>query len=352
MVSTQPHASQKPDENPAITQIKVSDFIVRYLYERGVRSVFELPGGMITHLLNSLFEFKDIQVVSVHHEQAAAFAADAVGRLTGVPGIALATSGPGATNLLTGIGSCHFDSSPAVFITGQVNRHELRGTRPIRQLGFQESDIVAMAQPVTKAAWQTLDPERIPEDLEKAFAIALSGRPGPGSAGHSHGRPELSDRLAQAGPEPRNKPPAQSVVGAQASPRSQPASDPAPAQVDPAIWELLRNALSRAQRPLVLAGAGVRASKTAAEFTRFVEALGMPVVNSLLAVDLLPYSHPLRIGMIGSYGNRWANHALGSSDLLIVLGSRLDIRQTGNDTAFFKGERTIFHVDVETGEDE
>ena len=101
--------------------IKASDYIARYLYSRGVRTVYELPGGMITHMLNSLYEFQKIRVVSVHHEQAAAFAADATGRITGVPGIAMATSGPGAINLLTGIGSCHFDSSPAVFITGQVN---------------------------------------------------------------------------------------------------------------------------------------------------------------------------------------------------------------------------------------
>ena len=159
--------------------IKASDYIARFLYSRGVRTVYELPGGMITHMLNSLYEFKKIRVVSVHHEQAAAFAADATGRITGVPGVAMATSGPGAINLLTGIGSCHFDSSPAVFITGQVNRHELRGERAIRQLGFQESDIVTMAQPITKAAWQVRTPEDLPQMLERAFDLALAGRPGP-----------------------------------------------------------------------------------------------------------------------------------------------------------------------------
>ena len=159
--------------------IKASDYIARFLYSRGVRTVYELPGGMITHLLNSLYEFKKIRVVSVHHEQAAAFAADATGRITGVPGVAMATSGPGAINLLTGIGSCHFDSSPAVFITGKVNRHELRGNRAIRQLGFQESDIVTMAQPITKAAWQVRSPEGPPQMLERAFDLALAGRPGP-----------------------------------------------------------------------------------------------------------------------------------------------------------------------------
>src|SRR5687767_3163188 len=126
--------------------MKASDFVARFLEAQGVPVVFEMAGGMITHLLDSLHTRGKIRVVSVHHEQAAAFAADAVGRTTRVPGVAMATSGPGATNLLTGIGSCYFDSSPAVFITGQVNREEQKGERAVRQLGFQETDIVAMAR--------------------------------------------------------------------------------------------------------------------------------------------------------------------------------------------------------------
>src|SRR5580700_7884698 len=110
--------------------MKASDYIVQFLEQRGVQTVFELSGGTITHLLDSLALAHKIKCVSMHHEQGAAFAADAMGRMTGIPGVALATSGPGATNLLTGIGSCYFDSSPAVFITGQVNRDELRGDRP------------------------------------------------------------------------------------------------------------------------------------------------------------------------------------------------------------------------------
>jgi acetolactate synthase I/II/III large subunit len=310
--------------------IKASDYIARYLYSRGVRTVYELPGGMITHLLNSLYEFKKIRVVSVHHEQAAAFAADATGRITGVPGVAMATSGPGAINLLTGIGSCHFDSSPAVFITGQVNRHELRGKKAIRQLGFQESDIVTMAQPITKAAWQVQTAEELPELLERAFDLALAGRPGP----------VLLDVPMDIQNTKLHMPEPQSYVSSVA--QSPPIGD--------AVWVELRKVLKEAQRPLVLAGAGIRAGHALAPFHKFVRALGIPVVNSLLAVDVMPYSDPLRVGMIGSYANRWANHALASSDLLVVLGSRLDIRQTGNDAAFFKGNRVIVHVDCEPGE--
>jgi acetolactate synthase I/II/III large subunit len=153
------HLTQQITSAGATVTIKGSDYIARFLKSRGVRVIFELSGGMIVHMLDSISRDADIRVVSVHHEQAAAFAADAVGRLTGVPGVAMATSGPGAINLLTGIGSCYFDSSPAVFITGQVNRHEQKGSRPIRQLGFQETDIVSMAKPITKAAWQVQTPE-------------------------------------------------------------------------------------------------------------------------------------------------------------------------------------------------
>jgi acetolactate synthase I/II/III large subunit len=310
--------------------IKASDYIARFLYSRGVRTVFELPGGMITHMLNSLYEFKKIRVVSVHHEQAAAFAADATGRITGVPGVAMATSGPGAINLLTGIGSCHFDSSPAVFITGQVNRHELRGERAIRQLGFQESDIVTMAQPITKAAWQVRTPQDLPQMLGRAFDLALAGRPGP----------VLLDVPMDIQNTKLNVP----------EPSGSLRSDEPSASIDTAIWAELRQILNQAQRPLVLVGAGIRAGSALLPLRNFVKALGIPVVNSLLAVDVMPYDDPLRVGMIGSYANRWANHALANSDVLLVLGSRLDIRQTGNDTAFFKGDRAIVHVDCEPGE--
>jgi acetolactate synthase-1/2/3 large subunit len=159
--------------------MKVSDYIAHFLESRRVPCVFEMSGGMITHMLDSLNRRGTVPVVSVHHEQSAAFAADAVGRMTGIPGVAMATSGPGATNLLTGIGSCHFDSSPAVFITGQVNRSEQKGDRAIRQLGFQETDIVSMAHPITKAAWAVQTPEEVPELLRRAFATATAGRPGP-----------------------------------------------------------------------------------------------------------------------------------------------------------------------------
>src|ERR1022692_987365 len=159
-----------------VERMKATDYIAATLHNYGVQCVFEVSGGMITHLLDSINRQGKLRLVSVHHEQAAAFAADAVGRMTGVPGVALATSGPGATNLLTGIGSCYFDSSPAVFLTGQVNRHEQKGQRQIRQLGFQETDIVSMVKPITKAAWRVQSAQDLPMILQRAFHTATIGR--------------------------------------------------------------------------------------------------------------------------------------------------------------------------------
>lgn len=308
--------------------MKVSDYIAGFLHAQGINHVFEVVGGMTTHLLDSLHRQGKIRIVSTHHEQAAAFAVDGISRMTGLPGVAMATSGPGATNLLTGIGSCYFDSSPAIFITGQVNRSEQKGTLPIRQLGFQETDIVAMAGPITKASWRVRSPEEVPSLLEKAFVLSVSGRPGP----------VLIDipMDVQRADIPMETFFSFSAFESPSIPSSQ-------------IKELFE-ALERAKRPLILAGGGIRSAQSGDLFKSFVEKLKIPVVNSLMAVDVLPYDFPLRVGMIGTYGNRWANIAIGRSDFLLVLGSRLDIRQTGSDTKAFKGTRSIYHVDCEIGE--
>lgn len=310
--------------------MKVSDYIVRYLESRHVKCVFEMSGGMIAHLLDSLQRHGGIHTVSMRHEQAAAFAADAMGRMTGVPGVALATSGPGATNLLTGIGSCYFDSSPAVFITGQVNRDEIKGERAVRQLGFQETDIVPMAVPITKGAWRVHDPQEVPAMLERAFALATDKRPGPVLLDIPMDV-QRSD-IDVAAPEP---------AGAAAAPEP---------EIGEETWQALWRQLEMATRPLILVGGGVSSARAVDGFRRLVATLGVPVVHSLMAVDALPSTEPLRVGMIGSYGNRWANLAVGRADFLLVLGSRLDVRQTGSKTDAFKGDRVVFHVDCENGE--
>jgi acetolactate synthase I/II/III large subunit len=308
--------------------MKASDFVADFLDHRGVTQVYELVGGMITHLVDSIHLRGKVRIVSMHHEQGAAFAADATGRITGVPGVAMATSGPGATNLLTGIGSCFFDSSPAVFITGQVNRSELRGERAIRQLGFQETDIVSMATPITKWAVRVDDPEELPAILARGFDLAVAGRPGPVLI-------DIPMDVQRIDIEPRFPDPAPIYE----------AFDP-----EPGFWDALFEKIATAKRPLILAGAGVRAGNAIEPFRAFVDRVGIPVVNSLNAVDALRFDHPMRFGMIGSYGNRWVNLAVGEADLILVVGSRLDIRQTGADTAAWKGERTVIHVDCEPGE--
>ena len=306
----------------------VSDFIAYFLYKQGVTYVYEVIGGMITRLVDSVHRQGKIKLISVHHEQAAAFAADAMGRLTGIPGIAMATSGPGAANLLTGIGSCYFDSVPAIFITGQVNRNEQKGSRPIRQLGFQEMDIVAMAKPITKAAWQINDPEQVPQVLQQAFLLATSGRPGP----------VLLDIPMD-------------VQGAEINDTMQVPPITETLQTPPVdLIEDILNQLSLAKKPLILVGGGINAANAAHLLRQFVDIVQVPVVNSLLAVDAFPYTHKLRTGLLGTYGNRWVNLAIGRSDFLLVLGSRLDIRQTGADVGGFKGSRVIYHVDIEESE--
>ena len=310
--------------------MKVSDYVVSYLKRRGVTCVFEMSGGMITHILDSLNKDGEIKIVSVHHEQAAAFAADAYGRITGIPGVAMATSGPGATNLLTGIGSSYFDSSPTVFLTGQVNRSELKGNRAIRQLGFQETDIVSIASPVTKAAWQIQDPEEVPEILQRAFNLAIKERSGP----------VLLDIPMDV----------QRTDISISEKNNQNLSTSNSTNEDSYLYQEILTQLKNAKRPLILVGGGMRAARAVDIFRKFVHKLKIPVVNSLMAVDVLPYNDLLRVGMIGSYGNRWANLAIAKSDMLLVLGSRLDVRQTGSQTEAFKANKIIYHVDCEEGE--
>ena len=306
--------------------MKVSDFIAEFLVKKEIKSVFELSGGMITHILDSLNQKTDINIITMHHEQAAAFAAEGFARITGLPGIALATSGPGATNLLTGIGSCYFDSTPAIFITGQVNRHELKGEREIRQLGFQETDIVSMATPITKACFQISDPDTIPAVFEQAFQIALEGRPGPVLIDIP-----MDVQRIQIEPEYFQSEKLQHLA------------------IDSVVLESLIQDIKQAKRPLILAGRGIKASHCQNLFDQFVERTKVPVITTLLGLDVINYDDAQRVGFIGSYGNRWANIAFGECDLLIVLGSRLDIRQTGADTKFIEN-RKIYHIDCEKAE--
>jgi acetolactate synthase-1/2/3 large subunit len=310
--------------------LRASDWIAKFLASQGVEAVYEVAGGMIVNLIDALHRDGQVKIIACHHEQAAGFAAEGHARMNGVPGVAMGTSGPGAINLLTALGSCHFDSTPAVFVTGQVNRHERKLDRPIRQLGFQETDVAAMAAPIAKAAWRVETIEELPRRFAEAFALARSGRPGPVLVDVPLDL-QLADVEAPLpdGPVPLEPP-----------------HDPLTAAA--AIQAIAD--LAAAERPLILAGGGLRAGRAVGAFRALVDQLGVPVVNSLMGVDVLPYDHPLRVGMIGTYGNRWANIALSRCDALLVLGSRLDIRQTGADTDAFIAGGKIHHIDVDPGE--
>jgi acetolactate synthase I/II/III large subunit len=308
--------------------MQASDWIAETLVAQGVDTVYEVVGGMIANFIDALHRDGRVRIVSCHHEQAAGFSAEGHARMTGVPGVAMGTSGPGAINLLTAVGSCHFDSVPAVFITGQVNRAEQKGERAIRQLGFQETDIVAMAEPIAKAAWRVRTEEELPRRVLDAFKLARSGRPGPVLVDIPMDlqRVEITTPVAQA-----------------------PVAHAVETIDERAVVHMLAD-LKGASRPLILAGGGLRVSGAVPAFRDLVDRLGVPVVSSLMGMDALPFAHPSRVGLIGTYGNRWANIALARADFLLVLGSRLDIRQTGADAESFAAGRPIHHVDCDPGE--
>lgn len=307
--------------------MKVTTYIARFLKAKQIDCIFELQGGMITRIIDEVYREGGTKIISMHHEQAASFAADAYARITNKPGVAMATSGPGATNLITGIGSCYFDSVPAIFITGQVNLNEQKGDKPTRQIGFQETEIIPIVKPITKAAWAVTSPGQIPKMLENAYQLSISGRPGPVLIDLPMNIQNMEIDVEAVTVPPK--------AGRETNP-----------DIEHFITKYLEE-LDRSEKPLILAGRGIRTSGTQNSLLKLAEKLGIPVVTSLLALDVIPNDHPNRAGFIGTYGNRWANYALGTTDLLLVLGSRLDLRQTGADVSTFTKGKKIFHVDID-----
>lgn len=309
--------------------MKVSDYIVSFLADLGVTHVFGYPGGMVTHLMDSFDKASSrIRAHVCYHEQAAAFAACGYAQTSGVPGVAYATSGPGATNLVTGIANAYFDSIPVIFLTGQVNTYESKGGRPIRQRGFQEMDVVALTASITKYSVQVSDEADIRYHLEKAVWAATEGRPGPVVLDIPMNIQRMdveSSSLREFAPPPS------------ASPLPEMAA------------MLLIDALSVAKRPCIVAGAGVAACGMADTFRDLIEKWQIPVVSSMLAVDILPGS-TYYFGFIGAYGMRHANWILEKSDLIIALGTRLDLRQIGIDRAAFAERAQLIRVDIDPTE--
>lgn len=310
--------------------MKLSDYVIDRLVAEDVTHIFEVCGGALGHLIDSLYDRKDIKAISMHHEMAASIAAEGYGRVSGNLGVAMATSGPGATNLITGIGSCFFDSVPSLFITGQVNTYEYKFDRPVRQIGFQETDIVSIVKPIVKDAVMITDEDQIKCLMDQMIYNAKTGRPGPVlldiplNIQRGNIEPEFIDSYIPSSKEHNQL-------------------------TDETINDVV-DLLTSSSRPIILAGGGVRISNAHQELLEFAEKTKIPVVNSMMGVDAFPHDHQSYVGMIGTYGNRYANIALANSDLIIAMGTRLDTRQTGTDTKSFAREAKIVHVDIDKNE--
>lgn len=311
--------------------MKASDAVAKFLIAHRIQTCFELVGGMITHLLDSFAESGQLNIISMHHEQAAAFAAEGVARHAKgkTIAVALGTSGPGATNLLTGIGSCWFDSVPCLFITGQVNTRELKGDRAIRQQGFQELDIVSVARSLTKYSMRVDDAVDLLPELHKAFSLALSGRQGPVllDIPNDVQRAEIPDALVE---QWLNHPLAITTAP----------------EITAAELKQLEALCNDAQRPLICIGGGARCADSMDEWLLAADTLGIPYISTLMGHERV-IARNNYFNMIGSYGNREANWAVQNCDLLVVIGARLDVRQTGSDVADFARAARVVQIDID-----
>lgn len=309
--------------------MKVSDYLVSLFESLGINTIFGYQGGMITHLVDSISKSKNIKFIQTYHEQSAAIAAEGYARASGKFGVAISTSGPGATNMVTGIANAFFDSIPVVYITGQVNTYEYKYQKRIRQLGFQETDIISIVKPITKYAVMITDPNSIPEEFNKAISIATSGRKGP----------VLIDLPMDIQRTDINV----SVVNRDIPLVSLP-------QINTKELTKAIKSLLSADRPLVLCGGGIASSNASGIVNQFLTKTRLPFVVSLMGKGCVDETLESFVGMIGSYGNRDANILLSRSDVVLVLGSRLDLRQTGNLKSEVLKNITFIHIDLDDNE--
>ena len=309
-------------------KVKVSDVIVRHLERHGVKNIFLLSGGMMMHLLDSLSKSKSIKYICNHHEQACAMAAEGNARWREGLGVCFATSGPGATNTVTGIAGAWLDSSPVLIITGQ-SRSTLTsrglGLKKIRMVGTFEVDILPIVESITKYVAFVDDPTKVLYHLERAIHLALSGRPGPVLLDiplDIQGTMVEEEKLKHFIPEKtsHNK---------------------------PANFSILWEKLSKANRPVFLAGHGIRVAGESSRFLDFIGRLGIPLVTTQLAKDLVSYRQKSYIGHIGLRGDRGANYTVQAADLLIILGSSLHITTTGYDTDKFAPSAEKIWIDLD-----
>jgi acetolactate synthase-1/2/3 large subunit len=286
--------------------VKLSDYVIQFIADQGVKHIFMVPGGGAMHLNDSLGRCKDIEFVCNLHEQASAIAAEAYARVTNNLGVAIVTTGPGGTNAITGVAGAWLDSTPCIFISGQVKRDDLSTGRGLRQLGVQEMDIVSLVHPITKYAVTIMEPGSIRYHLEKALHLARSGRPGPVWIDIP-----LDVQANMIDPE---------QLEGFSVPKENARKSDLHHQVNQALA-----LLKQAERPVILVGNGVRLAGAEKQFLQLAQTLNVPILTTRLGVDLIHADHPLCFGMPGSIAPRSANFILQNSDWLLILGARLDM---------------------------
>lgn len=302
-----------------------SEALIHCLLEEGVDLIYGYPGGAIMPFYDELYKFQDkLQHVLTRHEQGATHAAQGFARVSGKVGVCVATSGPGATNLVTGIADAMIDSTPMVCITGQVPSHLLGSD------AFQETDIIGISTPVTKWNYQITDVAEIPEVMAKAFYIARSGRPGP----------VLVDitKDAQFASFDFDYTPCIGVRSYKPVPKINSTTIDAAAAI-----------IEKAEKPLIVWGQGVILGKAEAEFKAFVEQSNIPAAWTILGVSAIATDHPLNVGMVGMHGNYGPNMLTNECDVLIAIGMRFDDRVTGNLESYAK-QAKIIHLEIDPAE--
>ena len=309
--------------------MKLSDFVIQKMEETGVGHVFFVPGGGAMHLNDSLGRSKKLTYVSHLHEQAAAIAAEAYSKATGSFGICLVTTGPGGTNAVTGVAGAWLDSTPMLFVSGQVKRADLSTGLGVRQVGVQEVDIVSIVKPITKYAVTVLDPNDIRYEMEKALHIARSGRPGPVWVDLPLDiQGATIDETTLRGFTPEKE---------------------ASADLKDQVAKTLA-LLDQAERPVMLVGNGVRLSQAIAPFDRLVDELGIPTLQTWLGLDLVADDHPLYRDRPGAVAPRGANFTIQNCDFLLTLGARLDFVLTGYSHPNFARAAKKVMVDIDPNE--
>ena len=311
--------------------MNLSDYTLKFLEKKKIKKVFLITGGAISFMVDAFSRNKKIQYISAAHEQSAAMMADSYSRLGPNFSCTMVTSGPGATNLITGIACSYFDSIPSLHICGQVNTYEQqdgnKSTKNVRQVGFQETDIVNIAKPITKYAYKIKDVSEIRYVLEKAHYIATTGRPGPVLI-------DIPMDLQRIKVNPKKLKP------------FKPKIDKKKINYKNSILKI-ENLLKKSKKPVIVLGGGIKYGKSEQKLTDFLKSFKTPVVTTWSGVDLVDYNNKNYIGNIGVYGSRAANFAVQNSDLILCLGTRLDTRVTGGVPKSFARKAKKIVVDID-----